>query len=308
VIGQAPANHLPAAASGDTLRDTPDHSRDHSIATWIDATAGKALYTYRVSSLHGRGVATWVIPDVATGVVVHPVAIPFNADSYVRAIGVNEQIPGELYHTEERTSTHANEVPAKGCWVKYSGVDFGAGAGFITLNLAPTRPFTGGQKISFYVDRRDPDHKIGDFAPDWNGGWEHYDEQTAAIARTSGVHDLYMQFDEPGATASIKTLRIEMLSPVPDVSLESPLPGVVRVNWQETSGEASGYFVQCRPVLTKPDPEPRDAIRWLTTSVGASARSFEVKNLSPKTEYEFRVIAKTVAGSRPSVVMRRTTG
>ena len=198
--------------------DTPANPLSaNPLVTYTDHPPSDATYTYRISALHGTGAAPYIIPDTASaGPSTRPAGAPFKADDYDRAVGLNEQVPGVLFHTEYGISSHPGE-PVKGAWIKYSGVDFGGGSDRITLDDAPAIYIDPAKVITFYIDRIDPDHKIGSITPMWKGSFGIFDDDTAEITRVSGVHDLYMQLDDPTVAADIKTIRIDRVSPVPQI-------------------------------------------------------------------------------------------
>ena len=148
----------------------------------------------------------------------------------------------------------------------------------------------------------------------WKGSFGIFDDDTAEITRVSGVHDLYMQLDDPTAAADIKTIRIDRVSPVPQILSNTEIgSNQVTLRWQDESTEVGGFIVQWRKALVKPAnapkdwPTPRQYIGWTIAPATKDARSYDVKNLSASTDYEFRVIARTSSGGRPSVVARVRT-
>ncbi len=144
----------------------PDES--NSLHTFTIPALDDAMYTYRISSLHGAGVAPDIFTDVATGSSkLRPFAIAFPAKAYDRAVGVHvdTRYPDSLFHTElGQASTHNSEKIQKYSWMKYSA-DFATDADRITLNLSTESLIPPDQTISFYLDRLAPDHKLASWNP-----------------------------------------------------------------------------------------------------------------------------------------------
>ncbi|BDI34556.1 endo-1,4-beta-xylanase [Capsulimonas corticalis] len=90
-----------------------------------------------------------------------------------------------------------------GDWVKYTGVDFGAGASQMTVRVAS--PVNGAQ-ISLHLDRLDsPD--LSTFAVPNTGGGQTWRTRTYALGVVSGVHDLYLRAN--GSVAGVGLLSLD---------------------------------------------------------------------------------------------------
>lgn len=78
-----------------------------------------------------------------------------------------------------------------GDWVAYTGVDFGDGRDLVRFNVATDDPYER-QTFEIRIDAADGP-VIGNFRVDSTGGFDNFSEQYAAIAPTSGVHDVYVR-------------------------------------------------------------------------------------------------------------------
>ncbi|HEX3358683.1 MAG TPA: carbohydrate-binding protein [Tepidisphaeraceae bacterium] len=298
------------------LPDAPPHHPadpvSDQIVSYFDLAPNPMLNTYRVSALHGQGLAQDPIPDVAYGASnLRPVGVKFNAINYEREIGVvqDEKHPDRLCHTQYvQPSTPPMAKDKKYGWVKYSAVDFGTDSNRITLHLAPEQAFLPTQTLTFYLDRLADKNKLSSFTPNWTGGGGYYEDQTFPIPKTSGVHDLYMQLDDL-AYFNATTLCINKVSPVPDINPASTraTSDHIHLVWEDNSDQVNGYIVQWRKVLTKPNPTPQDFIPWISRPISFRQHADDIPGLDPNTDYEFCVIARTTAGGLPSVRQKFTT-
>jgi Fibronectin type III domain len=290
---------------------TPDHpDESNSLESCTIPATDDAMYTYRISSLHGAGVAPDIFTDIATGSSKRrPFAVAFSAKSYDRALALHDDphFPDQLFHIEfSEPATHDSEKIQRYAWMKYSA-DFGTAADRITINLSTEGMVPPNQTISFYIDRLAPDHKLASWTPCWTGTGGNYEAQTLAIPLTSGVHDLYMQLDDPFGI-SIKTIRIDKTTPVPDLSIiPARDPNNVRLSWQAASDEVNGYIIQFREVIQMPKPTPSDYIKWVSHPIPFKTHSLDLAGLKRNTDYEFCVIARTKSGPRPSVLVKYHT-
>ena len=75
-------------------------------------------------------------------------------------------------------------------YIGFKGVDFGTGAESIDLRVAATN---GGSSIEIRIDAPNGE-LIGTCEVPSTGGWQDWATQNAKLAKTTGVHDMYMVF------------------------------------------------------------------------------------------------------------------
>jgi hypothetical protein len=88
-----------------------------------------------------------------------------------------------------------------GDWLQYKGVNFGSGVTAVQMNLAVAALYAG-QKIEVRIDSVSGP-LIGTIRPQATAGWSDYTTQTASVANTTGVHDLYFVFVGTGGIANV---------------------------------------------------------------------------------------------------------
>ena len=77
-----------------------------------------------------------------------------------------------------------------GDWARYSAVDFGSGAGSVTVRLAVPANFAGKQ-IELRLGSP-TGTLVGSLTTRGTGGWNSYAQQTTSVSGASGVRDLYL--------------------------------------------------------------------------------------------------------------------
>lgn len=77
----------------------------------------------------------------------------------------------------------------EGDWLRFNAVDFGAGAGSVTISAAKSNG--AGGHVELRLDALDG-ALVGTFFPEETGGWSNYQEQSLNLEGVAGVRDLYL--------------------------------------------------------------------------------------------------------------------
>lgn len=251
----APSVSLVAPAAGSTVSGTIDitaNASDDVEIALVEFYAGTTLIGSDPSAPYS---ARWTTTSFANGShAVKAVAIDAggNAAASVRTVTVSngtvrravDLIEAEQFDAMSgivRRDTYIGYLDA-GDWVKYAGVDFGAGVSSIALRLA-VHPAYAGKQIQIRLDA--PTGQLaGTLTVSGTGGWHSYATQTSSITSARGVHDLYLVFAGGAGVANIDWLRFSSgpasgarnaFSPIEAESYDA-MSGIVR------SGSYIGYL------------------------------------------------------------------
>lgn len=121
-------------------------------------------------------------------------------------------------HNIERFETGIGYVD-NGDWLRYDGVDFGAGVTTLFANVA-VPDVEAGKQIEVRVDALDGP-LLGVMTVQGTGGWDQYVTQALTLEPVSGVHDLYFRFRGGYGVANIDGFRF---APVRLTALAAPVP------------------------------------------------------------------------------------
>lgn len=113
---------------------------------------------------------------------IKQVGVPFSAEKFDRSSGV--LINGALGGCDA------------GDWVKFSNVDFQDGYQQFKASVSVLDELAGGTVQICLDSPTGP--LIGSLVVSGTGSWTNYQEQTADLVQTSGIHDLYFVFNQTG--------------------------------------------------------------------------------------------------------------
>lgn len=105
-----------------------------------------------------------------------------------------------------------------GDWLSFAGVDFGTGAFQAHIRAAGG---SGGSGLIRYRLDSPTGPVLGDLAIGNTGGWTNYRTIPANVAKTGGIHTLYVTFESgyPGDYVNVDRLQFQQLNqPIPNLA------------------------------------------------------------------------------------------
>jgi subtilisin family serine protease len=214
-----PTVSLTAPAAGSTVSGTVDvaaAATDNLEVAAVEFYAGGTLITIDHTAPYA---ARWVTNALAPGSYsLTAVAIDSGGNattSAARTVRVTNPDTRSAFAAIEAEAYDAMSGIVKnptyigyadgGDWVKYGGIDFGAGADAVSVYVA-VAPGYAGKSIQFRLDST-TGPIIGALDVASTGGWQTYITQTTAITGASGVHDLFLVFAGGDGVGNIDLLQ-----------------------------------------------------------------------------------------------------
>lgn len=161
---------------------------------------GPATHDFSVSAsspARNAGVVRSPYTDGSTDAAPTVGAYQFGAPVWRAGAHLTETtVQGESFSSSAGVNTRAGASGTVfgsfdgGDWVGYSAVDFGAGRDTLRLSIATDDPYAG-QRIDVRIGSL-TGPSIGTLTVNATGGFDNFSSQYAPIARTTGVHDVYL--------------------------------------------------------------------------------------------------------------------
>jgi hypothetical protein len=172
-------------------------------AKWVTDTLAPGSYTLTAVAIDvGGNVKTSAARTVAVAgaTAVRDAFAGLEAESYDAMSGV------------VKSGSYVGYVDG-GDWVKFSAVDFGAGASSVKVRLAVAESFAGKQ-IQFRLGSP-TGTAIGTLTVASTGGWTTFATQSATISGANSVRDLYLTFSGGAGVGNIDALTFTAASSSP---------------------------------------------------------------------------------------------
>jgi hypothetical protein len=242
------------------------------VTTWADPKLSSGTtYVYRVAALTGAGLSAYTAN--AGGVATRDALLVNEAERYEAAAGV-------MWHP-----TMVSHVDA-GDYLAYRSVDFGRGADQFRTRVTVPDDYAG-QRIQVRLDGVNGP-VIGELTVASTGGWYNFVEQTASVARTTGVHDVYLVFRERAdGTGGAGVCNMDSWSfgagtapAVPTGLTATAAVTGVDLRWADESGDESGFTVE----------RSADGVTYSpVATVGANVTAYRDETAAPGVKYWYRV-------------------
>jgi hypothetical protein len=258
-----------------------------NVTTWQDTRiASGATYHYRVRAFNSFGTSAY--SAAVSGPVSRLALVPNEAERFEAAAGVSI------------ADGHTVNLIDAGDYLLYRSVDFAGGADQFGVSLG-AGDATAGQRIEVRLDSLSGP-VIGTLTIAGTGDFDRFTRQTAAVALTTGVHDVYLTF-RPSADGTRTTGAAKMdlfqfargAAPArPTRFVANSAGGRVDLTWADNSMDEANFVVE----------RSTDGLNFATlATLAAGQRSYSDAAIEFGKTYSYRVRAVNSSGrSEPSDV------